>query len=101
VRRAVSNGCPYRDPAAFPGGLDPRRELLFDASTDCLCSGAYIVGLGEAFVTMDRLLNEGAKGLLHLIRPHVAALAVEDVRFKRCRLYATQFLASAKWLGTL
>ena len=73
---------------------------------------------GEAFVTMDRLLDKGASGLLHPKRPDVAALVVEglldsDVRFKRCELHAfvvmpnhvhllaTQFVPLAKWPGPL
>ena len=67
---------------------------------------------------MDRLLDKGATGPLHLKRPDVAALVVEalldsDARFKRCQLHAfvvmpnhvhllaTQLVPLAKWLGPL
>lgn len=51
----------------------------------------HVATSGEAFVTMDRLLDKGATGPLYLKRPDVAALVVEalldsDVRFKRCKL---------------
>ncbi len=47
----------------------------------------HVATSGEAFVTMDRLLDKGATGPLHLKRPDVAALvekalADSDVRFK-------------------
>ena len=78
----------------------------------------HVATSGEAFVAMDRLLDKGAAGPLHLKRPDVAALVVEalvdsEVRFKRCKLYAfvvmpnhvhllaTQFVPLAKWLGPL
>jgi REP element-mobilizing transposase RayT len=78
----------------------------------------HVAASGEAFVTMDRLLDKGATGPLHLKRPDVAALVVEalldsDARFKRCQLHAfvvmpnhvhllaTQLVPLAKWLGPL
>ena len=39
----------------------------------------HVATSGEAFVTMDRLLDKGATGPLHLKRPDVAALVVEGV----------------------
>ncbi len=53
----------------------------------------HVATSGEAFVTMDRLLDNGATGPLHPNRPDVAALVLEalldsDVRFKRYELYA-------------
>jgi REP element-mobilizing transposase RayT len=78
----------------------------------------HVATSGEAFVTMDRLLDKGATGPLHLKRADVAALVAEalldtDVRLKRCQLHAfvvmpnhvhllaTQFVPLAKWLGPL
>jgi len=78
----------------------------------------HVATSGEAFVTMDRLLDQGATGPLHLKRPELAESVVEaliesDVRFERCRLYAfvvmpnhvhllaTQFVPLANWLGPL
>lgn len=73
---------------------------------------------GEAFVTMDHLLDKGASGPLYLKRPEIAELVVEalidsDRRFRRCELHAfvvmpnhvhllaTQLAPFAKWLGPL
>jgi len=73
---------------------------------------------GEAFVTMDRLLDKGATGPLHLKRPDIAQLVVEalidsDLRFHRCKLHAfvvmpnhvhllaTQLAPFVKWLSPL
>jgi REP element-mobilizing transposase RayT len=78
----------------------------------------HVATSGEAFVTMDRLLDKGAAGPLHLKRPEIAALVVEalpdsDVRFQRyelpafvvmpnhVHLLATQFVPLTKWLGPL
>jgi len=73
---------------------------------------------GEAFVTMDRLLDKGATGPLYLKRPEIAELVVaaiinSDLRFQRCKLHAfvvmpnhvhllaTQLAPFAKWLAPL
>jgi hypothetical protein len=50
----------------------------------------HVATSGEAFVTMDRLLDKGATGPLHLRRPEIADLVVRalidsDLRFQRCR----------------
>jgi hypothetical protein len=50
----------------------------------------HVATSGEAFVTMDRLLDKGATGPLHLKRPDVAALVVE----RRCW---TVMLSSFPW----
>ena len=78
----------------------------------------HVATSGEAFVTMDRLLDKGTTGPLYLQRPEIAELVVEslidsDLRFERCQLHAfvvmpnhvhllaTQLAPLAEWLGPL
>ena len=78
----------------------------------------HVAASGEAFLVMDRLLDKGATGPLHLKHPPIAELVVEalidsDLRFQRCKLHgfvvmpnhvhllATQLVPFAEWLGPL
>ena len=78
----------------------------------------HVATSGEAFLAMDRSLDRGASGPLHLQREDVAGLVVEalidsDLRFQRCKLHAfvvmpnhvhllaTQLTSFAKWLKPL
>jgi REP element-mobilizing transposase RayT len=78
----------------------------------------HVATSGEAFVMMDRLLDKGATGPLHLKLPEIAELVVNaligsDLRFHRCKMHAfvvmpnhvhllaTQLAPFAKWLGPL
>ena len=56
----------------------------------------HVATSGEAFVTMDGLLDKGATGPLHLKRPDVAGLVVEALLDSDA-----QFVPLAKWLGPL
>ncbi len=53
----------------------------------------HVATSGEAFVTMDRLLDRGATGPVYLQQTEIAELVVEaliesDRRFRRCELHA-------------
>ncbi len=78
----------------------------------------HVASSGAAFATMDRLLDRGVTGPLHLKRSEIAELVVQalmesDVRFQRCKLHAfavmpnhahllaTQLTPFAHWLGPL
>src|SRR5262249_46542257 len=73
---------------------------------------------GKAFAAMDRLLDRGDRGPLHLRRPEIAALVIEalkdgDQRFHRYHLHAfvvmpnyvhllvTPKVVATKWLAPL